>query len=212
MKLPYDAILFDFDGVILDTMGIKTEAFKTMFSSYGTKVVNKVIEYHIKNGGISRQKKFKYFYENFLMRPLSDEELNELCSTFSDLVLQKTLDAPWIAGVQDFLESNYKDNDFFIISGIPQDELDFIVSKRGLKKYFKEVQGSPKSKVDSIKDIVSRYYYRPPQTLYIGDSLSDWVDAQLAGINFLGLTSEPKFPNGTKTIKDFTGELDALQS
>jgi len=210
MKLPYDALLFDFDGVILDTMGIKTEAFKTMFASYGTKVVNKVIDYHVKNGGLSRQKKFKYFYENFIIQPLSKDELNALCSIFSDLVLQKTLDAPWILGVREFLESHYKDNDFYIISGIPQEELDFIVSKRGLKKYFKEVRGSPKSKVDIIKDVISSNYYQPPQILYIGDALSDWEDAQVAGINFIGLTSKPKFPDGVKTIKDFTKGLDAV--
>jgi len=210
MKINYDAILFDFDGVILDTMGIKTEAFRLMFAPYGLKVVKKVIEYHLKNGGISRQKKFKYFYENYLMDELSDEQLNELCNIFSTLVLDKVLSAPWIPGAKEFLDANYQDNTFFLISGIPQEELDFIVDKRGLRKYFKAVLGSPKSKVENIRDVIKKNYYQPSKTIYIADTLGDMRDSQEAGIDFLGLTTTPKFPEGVRTIKDFKRGLDAV--
>jgi len=210
MKQIYDAVLFDFDGVILDTMGIKTEAFKTMFASYGTKVVDKVIEYHVKNGGISRQRKFKYFYENLLMRELTDTELNELCKTFSGLVLQKTLDAPWIGGAQDFLESNYEDNDFYIISGIPQNELDYITKRRNMQHYFISILGSSRTKVENIKMVLASNYYDHTKILYMGDTLGDWVDAQEAGIEFIGVGTTIKFPDGIKTIKDFKRGLDAI--
>ena len=61
------AIIFDFDGVILDSVDVKTKAFKQMYSIYGDDVMRKVVDYHLLNGGISRYKKFKYFHENFLM-------------------------------------------------------------------------------------------------------------------------------------------------
>lgn len=211
MKLPYEAVLFDFDGVIIDSMGIKTEAFRQMFAPYGNKIVNKVIEYHLKNGGISRQKKFKHFYKNYISEDLSNDDLNELCNIFSTLVLDKVLEAPWIPGAKEFLDAHYNENTFYLISGIPQEELDFIVDKRDLRKYFKLVLGSPKSKVENIKDVIGRNYYNHTKLLYIGDSISDWSESQDVGINFLGLTTTPKFPAGIKTINDFKRGLDAIQ-
>ena len=62
------AIIFDFDGVILDSVDVKTKAFKQMYSIYGDDVMRKVVDYHLLNGGISRYEKFKYFHENFLNR------------------------------------------------------------------------------------------------------------------------------------------------
>jgi phosphoglycolate phosphatase-like HAD superfamily hydrolase len=211
MKLNYDAILFDFDGVIIDSMGIKTEAFRQMFAPYGNKIVNKVIEYHLKNGGISRQKKFRHFYKNYISEDLSNDDLNELCNIFSTLVLDKVLEAPWIPGAKEFLDAHYNENTFYLISGIPQEELDFIVDKRGIRKYFKAVMGSPKTKVENIRYVIEKNYYDYTKSIYIGDTLGDMKDSQEAGINFLGLTTTPKFPEGVKTIRDFKRGLDAIQ-
>jgi len=208
MKLPYDAIIFDFDGVLADSMDIKTQAFKQMFAPFGTKIVEKVVEHHLKFGGLSRFEKFKYYYENFIDLPLSEEDMDELSKVFTELVLQKSIDAPWIVGAKEFLDSNYEDNDFFILSGTPQKELEILIKARNMEKYFKEVIGTPPEKPKSIKSIVERNYYEPPQTLYIGDSYSDWVDARTANINFLGLTKEEIFPKGVKTIKDFSNGID----
>lgn len=210
MKLPYDAIIFDFDGVLAESMDIKTQAFKTMFAPYGTKVVEKVIEHHLKFGGLSRFEKFKHYYENFIGLPLSEEDMDELSKVFTELVLQKSIDAPWIAGAKEFLESNYKDNNFFILSGTPQKELELLIEKRNMRKYFKGVYGTPPEKPKSIKSIVERNYYTHTKVLYIGDTLGDLGDAQEAGIEFIGLTTKTIFPDGINTVKDFTKGLNGI--
>jgi HAD superfamily hydrolase (TIGR01549 family) len=210
MKLPYDAIIFDFDGVLADSMDIKTQAFKTMFSPYGVKVVEKVLKHHLKFGGLSRFEKFKYYYENFLMQSLSQKEMDELSKVFTEFVLQKSIDAPWIAGAKEFLEANYKDNNFYLLSGTPQKELELLVEKRNMQKYFKGIYGTPPEKPATMRTIISRYYYDPSKSIYIGDTLGDWVDAQEAGIKFIGFGETTKFPVEIKTIKDFTKGLDAV--
>ena len=60
------AIVFDFDGVIVDSVPIKTEAFRELYWPYGEEVVHKVAEHHIKNGGLPRSKKFKIYHNKFL--------------------------------------------------------------------------------------------------------------------------------------------------
>ena len=38
-------IIFDFDGVILDSNYVKEEAFAEIFNEYGTTIRNKVVKY-----------------------------------------------------------------------------------------------------------------------------------------------------------------------
>ena len=60
----YKNLIFDCDGIILNSNKIKTQAFYDVVSIYGNKAANELKNYHIKNGGISRYKKFHYFSEN----------------------------------------------------------------------------------------------------------------------------------------------------
>ena len=71
-------IFFDFDGVIADSVDIKTKAFAKLFKRYGDEIVKKVVEYHLSHGGVSRYDKFRYYYQNFLGKKITDDEINIL--------------------------------------------------------------------------------------------------------------------------------------
>ena len=85
--MKWDAVFFDFDGVILDSVNVKTKAFAAMFQSYGPEIENAVVRYHLENGGVDRYEKFKYFYENFLDKHLTQNEMEKLSKQFSQLVV-----------------------------------------------------------------------------------------------------------------------------
>jgi len=57
-------IIFDFDGVICESVDIKTGAFYEMYLPYGEMIAQKVKEHHIQNGGMSRYDKFEYLEKN----------------------------------------------------------------------------------------------------------------------------------------------------
>ena len=82
------AIILDFDGVILESCEIKTQAFRKLFEDY-PEHVNTIVKYHRHHGGVSRYKKITYFYNNILKQPLNDEKLEELGKRFSRLVLDE---------------------------------------------------------------------------------------------------------------------------
>ena len=65
------AIAFDFDGVLVESSNIKTDAFRRLFSDYPDKV-DELVEYHKKNMGISRYVKFQYFYEVLLKQSYTE--------------------------------------------------------------------------------------------------------------------------------------------
>ena len=63
----YKTIIFDCDGVILNSNRIKTQAFKETLSNYKKELVDEFISYHELNGGISRYEKIRFFVENIGM-------------------------------------------------------------------------------------------------------------------------------------------------
>lgn len=202
-------IFFDFDGVIAESSNIKTEAFVELFEEFGNSIVTKVIKHHTDNGGITRYKKIRYYYSEYLGKELTDEELHKITDIFSDIVLKKVINAPFVPGILEFIESHYNKSDMYIISGTPQFELDMIIGEKKLKKYFKEVYGTTvnTTKTDIMNMIVNNNKYHKSQVVYIGDCLSDYYDAKRAHIPFIGRIIDNKsiFPSNTKTINNFIG-------
>ena len=95
---------FDFDGVLLDSVGVKTEAFVELFEPYGSDILEQVLAHHRRHGGISRVDKIEYAHANFIGKPLTPDELNEWGTRYAELVIGKVIRVPWIAGSQEFVE------------------------------------------------------------------------------------------------------------
>lgn len=195
----YDAILFDVDGVIIDSFDIKEQAFKDIYKRYG--VENKI---DISKGGRSRYEKFTYFHKEWLDINLKKEDLESLCNEYGDLVFEKVLTAEFIEGVKQFIERKYKLIDLYIVSGTPEAELRRLLEQLGLTNFFKSIHGPSDEKYIIIKKIVKDGKYK--RALYIGDQQTDYENAMKAEVDFLGIGLPESFTNkDVKTIKDFIG-------
>jgi phosphoglycolate phosphatase-like HAD superfamily hydrolase len=179
-------IIFDFDGVIVESVNIKTESFAEIYRPYGSKVVEKVVQHHLANGGMSRFEKFRLYQKEFLGKELFDDELSEITDRFSRLVTNRVIEAPYVEGAIEFIESNYKLFNLFISSATPENELRKIIDRRKISRYFKEVFGSPEKKSDHIGKIIDRYSYDQSEVVFVGDATNDKEAAQLNGICFIG--------------------------
>jgi|LQYC01.1.fsa_nt_gi phosphoglycolate phosphatase-like HAD superfamily hydrolase len=182
------SVIFDFDGVLVESAEVKTDAFGQLFSTYPDKV-HEIVEYHKKNMGISRYVKFRYFYENILGKELSNDEEIELGEKFSQIVLEKILKAPFVGGALDFLDKYHKKISLFIASGTPNEELYYITKKRGISHYFKEIHGAPRKKPEILIDILSRYSWRASEVIFVGDAESDLKAAEESGVCFIARIS-----------------------
>ena len=132
-------VAFDFDGVLVESVDVKTKAYARLFEEYGEGVVSRVVDYHLTNGGVSRFVKFRVIYSEILNKPLSEKKFQSLCDEFSNIVVDEVVAAPWVEGAREFLENNKNRYLFFIVSGTPQDELRSIVRRREMDHYFCEV-------------------------------------------------------------------------
>lgn len=210
------AVIFDFDGVLVESAHIKTDAFRKLFSHRSNKV-HEIVEYHIRNAGISRYVKFKYIYENILHEPYTDETGLKLGEEFSKIALEEIKRAPFVKGANEFLHENYNNYHFYIASGTPQNELNEIVYFKEMDKYFKGVFGTPATKAEIIDVIVKKSELGKGEVVFVGDGESDKVAADSTEVHFvLRLTAENNHILSRHTVKDLTelnkklGELDSI--
>lgn len=177
-------IFFDFDGVIAESVNAKTDAFKEMYLEYGTEIADKVVEFHIKNGGVSRFEKFKYWEKEFFNRDISEEEVQNLANKFSDLVLEKVIDSEEVIGVENFLKKYAPQLKLWVITGTPTTEIEIIVKKRGLAKYFIGLHGSPETKKYWTEHLIEKFSLCRDETLFLGDATTDQEAAKYSNLNF----------------------------
>jgi HAD superfamily hydrolase (TIGR01549 family) len=185
----YRLVFWDFDGVIKESVDIKTEAFKELFSPFGDSVVEQVIHYHLLNGGVSRVKKIEYALKNFIGRTPNLPEINELANRFSSLVKDKVISSPWVPGAEPLLRA-IKRPPYVLITGTPQAEINWILNKLSLINSFKRVYGAPTEKIIALQQTLRDFSIDPSEAIFIGDSITDYEAAHQAGIVFL-LRSSP---------------------
>ncbi len=193
-------IFFDFDGTLVESADIKTEAFRELFSPFGKEIQDKVVKHHIENGGIPRSIKLKHYYTKFVGKEIKEDELTKLEKMFSDMVVEKIIKSKFVEGAIEFLKRNYEDMDLYVVSGTPQKELEFIIKEKKIIKYFMGIYGHPFSKDEVIKKLLQKYDKK--KALFIGDSMSDFRAAKETGIEFIGKKGCP-FPEKTETFDNF---------
>ena len=180
-------ILWDFDGVILDSMKIRDEGFYAIFKKYPLELVEKLMAFHHKNGGLSRYVKIRFFYNELLGEEVSDEKVNELAAQFSEVMLQKLI-APDLL-IQDslsFIKESYTNYNFHIVSGSDGKELNHLCEKLGIAHYFKTIGGSPTPKITLVENVLKAYDYEVKEVCLIGDSTNDYDAAVENNIAFYG--------------------------
>ena len=106
-------IIFDFDGVILDSLNAKTDAFYQMYVPFGIEIAERVKKYHLLNGGISRYEKFKFWHKNYLNKDISKNEVDNLSDEFSKLVVDKVIKSKQVKGSIEFIKKYSKNLNFY---------------------------------------------------------------------------------------------------
>jgi phosphoglycolate phosphatase-like HAD superfamily hydrolase len=184
------AIIFDFDGVLVESIEIKTKAFEEIFKNETVNTRKKIIDYHLAHGSTSRFEKLKFIYANILNREMSNETYIHLCEVFSELVIDKVVNTQYVDGAKEFLDGYSGHYECFVVSGTPEEEIKEIIHRRGMDRYFKNIFGAPKEKQKVVKDILDQYNYLPNDTVYVGDAILDYRAAKINSIHFIARTKD----------------------
>lgn len=186
------AVIFDFDGVVVESVDIKTKAFGKLFEDRGPAVMDAVVKYHMANTGVSRFDKFRHIYKEIIREALDEKTFETLCGRFSRLVVDDVIAAPYVEGAEDFLRRNVKRYLFYVISATPQDEIEQIVARRGMSDIFRQVYGSPHTKDECIKRVIEIEKLKPQEIVFVGDALGDYKAASVNKVRFIARLAHPK--------------------
>lgn len=179
------AVVFDCDGVLLESVEIKSNAFRQLFADHPQQL-DAIERHHQRQLGISRYEKFRWIYQELLECELSAAKSAELGRRFEEIVGRAMENCPEVPGAAATLAKLAELGiPLFVASGTPQGELEAILEARGWGHYFEEIHGSPLSKPEILNGIAALLETTPEQLLFVGDGESDHQAALETGVRFV---------------------------
>ena len=192
----YNTIIFDCDGVILNSNFQKIEAYRNTAISYGASKIQAedLVSYHVSLTGISRNIKFKYFLKEIMGEHVIDSSMKKLVDTLNIEVITLLKNCEVASGIEK-LKSHTKKSTWMVASGGDQEELRFLFKKKNIASFFEGgIYGSPSSKYQIVEEKLKDKIFLP--TLFLGDSLYDIQTAQKYNLDFI-------FVYGWTDLKDW---------
>lgn len=187
----YATLVFDCDGVVLNSNRVKTEAFRQVALPYGEAAADAFVAYHMANGGISRYKKFAYFLD-VIVPSLADlsggATLDEMLTAYADKVRDGLLACEVADGLPELRQQTGQAR-WLIVSGGDQTELREVFEARQLAELFDGgIFGSPDTKENILARECECNNIRFP-ALFLGDSKYDYKAACSQSLDFLFISA-----------------------
>lgn len=176
-------VYWDFDGVIKNSNMAKEEAFLDLFPEASSAIKAKIRDHHRANGGLSRFEKIP-LYMTWVGQ--INQDPSELFRQFGANVLKNVVDSDYIAGALELLESNSESGKYqFLVTATPSSEIQIILEQLSIKSLFSKIVGAPVSKLEAVDILMKTYGAKACDSVFIGDSLHDYIAASHYGIEFV---------------------------
>ena len=204
----YKYFIFDFDGIIKESVAIKKNIYCDLFSKYKDKL-HLIEKHHLKNGGVSRYEKIP-IYLGFCDQEVNSDSVNYYLKKFSDIATNLVIASKWVPGFKDFFNKLKNKENIYIVSAAPEKEIKNISNTIGLEIPFSNIFGSPRSKTENINSFLR--IKNKNDYIFFGDSSSDASAAANCLIDFAyrsySLNSYEKPEYFTYTFGDFRNEIN----
>lgn len=175
------AAVFDFDGVVLESADIKTNAFRRLFDDNPA-----AVDYHLEHQGVSRYEKFRHITTEILGRPYTAQDERRLGERFAQFVFDEVLACPFVPGARALLRRRAGELPLFVASGTPEAELRQIATARGVADCFVGIYGTPPTKGEIIHRVLVETALGAQDVVMVGDASTDLEGARAAGVRFVG--------------------------
>lgn len=187
----YDVVVFDCDGVLLDSNNLKTVVFQKVLAHHGFEAdeIARFRDYQVRNFGVSRYRLFDAVVEG-RFGEARDVSLERLLEDFGRLCRTGYLEQPETAGMREALARAGADGrPLYVVSGSDEAELRDVLHQRRLAASFSNIYGSPATKIENLDRVrAHRRAQGAPEgerMLFVGDAEADMLAATAAGADFV---------------------------
>lgn len=180
----YQTLVFDCDGVILDSNKVRAKAFYNCALPYGVEYAEALEAYHILHGGVSRYVKFEVLLRDMVGVPVTDEAMKTLLHNFTTEATIGLLQCELSPGLEALRQATLQAN-WILASGADQQELRKVFAERGIASWFDGgIFGSPHNKDEILRREKESGNLRQ-SAIFFGDSRYDHQAATRAGLDFV---------------------------
>jgi phosphoglycolate phosphatase-like HAD superfamily hydrolase len=209
----YRTMFFDCDGVLLNSNAAKSAAFYRILRPYGDAAAIAFLDYHQRNGGMSRFRKLDYFFSSILQREARPSEKETLLDKFAAEVEGELLSCAVAEGIGRLRELTASSR-WIVVSGSEQSQLRRCLAARGLGHYFDGgIFGSPATKTEIVTRSIASAETPLPAVL-LGDSRTDLEAARGVGLDFVFVAAWTESPDWQDWAQQYSlsvvGDLQAL--
>ena len=183
-------MVFDFDGVIIDSAEVKIDEYRNLFSQFtkNETTLNEIINIYKNSAGIPRETTLKKVFKVVLNKTISNQEVENLSLDFSKRIFRRLEAIEPLKGVLEYLTIHREVNKY-IISGAPNSDVSYLTKKLKLSKYFKSIKGGPLNKKNEMINIRKLTNVKAQEIVYFGDQKNDCIAAKSAGVGFIGINA-----------------------
>lgn len=192
--VPPRLIVFDCDGVLLDSNELKSECFRLALRAAGCTEADiaRFRDFQRANFGTSRQRLFEAFLAWELeCRPAQDRD--GLVALYAAQLRGRYVTTPATPGMREVVSALARPH---IVSGSDQAELREVLAERGDAPLFGQIRGGPTGKAHHLAELLGQEGASPRDMLFVGDAEADFRAAQAIGCHFLYMdrfsTAQPR--------------------
>jgi HAD superfamily hydrolase (TIGR01549 family) len=202
-------IYLDFDGVIMDSMTLKLDAYCHALAEFGF-AREKVREQQLLYAGLSRSRALPLMYKSLSGgEDITPEAQARVLARFAEEDIRLRPRMKLMPGAVDFLkEAARRGVPLAVVTGTPQEVIDGTVDHFGIRHWFREVHGWPPIKAEHLTGLLYRHGLNPREALYVGDAVQDYKAAEAAGIPFIGVDLGDNPFAGLTPLATLTGLRD----
>lgn len=197
------ALVFDFDGTLVDSEPIKKRAFEACFAEFPDHQ-GEILAYCRGHNHLTRGEKFRDVYEQILGLPYTEDIATRLERRFAELTTRQIMEAPEIPGASRFLSLTATSHTKTLLSNTPHPILADIVLHRGWRDHFTAIQGAPVVKADWLQAYRRSNGFDEQEIVFFGDTVEDAQAAGKAGCTFVAVGKGDLGTACGHHIRDFT--------
>lgn len=185
-KLRVKAVVFDFDGTLVDSNRLKHWGFHKIFPEREPyrSVVSGVLREMPEKSRFVALAEMKRRLEELLPAPASVPSVADLATAYDAVVTEGAIRCRKQKGAAELLRGLQAGWAVYLCSMTPETSLRKIIAARQWTPFFKKIYGYPQEKPKVLRGILKQEKITPAEMVMVGDGHSDRSAAAAVGCHF----------------------------